>query len=60
MYIIVKWIKCDPKTGYNEEMRVIASDHYRFVVGSRFDYGFMTIAGMEGYTITVIPLDSKN
>lgn len=52
--IVVKWIPC--KGGmYKKEMRVIESDHERFIVGSRFDFGFFSIATDEGYTIISLP-----
>lgn len=57
MYIVVKWFKCEPGNLYDQEMRVMSSNHPRFVPGYRFDYGFMSIAGKEGYFITVIPAD---
>lgn len=57
MHIVVKWFKTQPGNFYDQEMRVIASNHPRFTVGYRFDFGFMTIAGREGYVITVIPTD---
>lgn len=55
--IIVRWV---PEVsvsgyGYGYEMRVIESDHERFVKGSRFDFGFMNIATKEGYTIISLP-----
>lgn len=54
--IVVKWI---PEFSQHEKaMRVIESDHERFVVGSRFDYGFFNIATDEGYTIVSIPMDA--
>lgn len=31
--------------------RVTKSNHKRFVVGTRFDYGFMSVALEEGYSI---------
>lgn len=54
--IIVKWVK-EEQFGYGKAMRVIVSDHKRFVVGSRFDYGFFGIATDEGYTIVSLPMD---
>ena len=52
--IVVQWI---PDNGeYGSEMLVIASEHPRFIVGSRFDFGFMSIATDEGYTIISIPM----
>jgi hypothetical protein len=52
--IVVRWI---PEKEYGKSMLVIASDHPRFVMGSRFDYGFMGIATNEGYTIISLPMD---
>jgi hypothetical protein len=55
--IIVRWA---PEEGfYGKAMRVVESDHERFVPGSRFDFGFMSIANDEGYTIIVLPLGLK-
>jgi len=52
--IIVQWIKDDGT--YGREMRVLSSDHDRFTVGSRFDYGFFNIATSEGFTIISLPM----
>ena len=54
MNIIVRWVP--EKSMYNMAMQVVESDHPRFVVGSRFDFGFMSIATEEGYTIVSLPL----
>lgn len=54
--IIVKWVP-EEDYGYGKAMRVIESKHERFVVGSRFDYGFFGIATDEGYTIISLPMD---
>jgi len=43
-----------------KEMRIIESNHPRFVVGSRFDFGFLQIASGEGYEITIKPLEDAN
>ena len=48
--IIVQWV-VDSKLQYGREMRVIQSNHYRFKVGHRFDWGFFGIATEEGYNI---------
>ena len=56
--IIVKWVPED-KFGYGKAMRVIESDHKRFTVGSRFDFGFFGIATDEGYTIISLPMDKN-
>jgi hypothetical protein len=37
-------------------MRVIVSDHPRFIVGHRFDFGFMNVVTDEGYTVVSIPM----
>ena len=52
--IIVEWIKEDD-FGYGMAMKVISSDHPRFVKGSRFDFGFMTVATQQGYTVISLP-----
>jgi len=54
--IVVKWVP-EKDFGYGKAMRVIESDHPRFVKGSRFDFGFFGIATDEGYTIISIPID---
>ena len=54
--ITVKWVK-EEKFGYGMAMRVIESTHERFVVGSRFDFGFFSIATEEGYEILSLPMD---
>lgn len=54
--IVVKWVPDDGM--YGMEMRVIESDHKRFVKGHRFDYGFFDIATSEGYTIISLPMDA--
>jgi len=55
--IIAIWVKCDPKTGYEHELRVTASDHYRFTEGTRFDFGFLQVANREGYTVEIMAGD---
>ena len=57
--IIVQWV---PETdfGYGKAMRVIKSDHPRFVAGTRFDFGFMSIATNEGYTIISLPMQTDD
>ena len=58
--IIIQWVQCSQEDieryFYKTEMRVIYSDHYRFVKGSRFDFGFFSIATSEGYTIISLPI----
>jgi hypothetical protein len=56
--IIVKWIP-EEEFGYKKAMNVIMSDHPRFVIGTRFHFGFFDIATNQGYTIVSIPLDEK-
>jgi hypothetical protein len=55
--IVVRWV---PEPGmYGKAMRVILSDHPRFTVGTRFDYGFFGIATDEGYVIISHPMMSS-
>ena len=54
--IVVQWIP-EEKFGYGMAMSVKLSNHDRFIVGSRFDYGFFNIATKEGYTIISLPLE---
>jgi len=54
--IIIKWIP-EEEWGYGKAMRVIESDHPRFMKGTRFDFGFFGIATDEGYTIISLPMD---
>lgn len=53
--IVVRWVE-EKEDGYGKAMRVIASEHERFVPVSRFDYGFFNIATDEGYTIVSLPM----
>ena len=53
--IVVQWVP-EKEFGYGKAMRVIVSDHPRFVVGYRFDFGFMDIVTDEGYTVVSIPM----
>lgn len=53
--IILKWVACSEKTGYSKEMIVTYSDHERFVKGSRFDFGFLSVASADGYIIEILP-----
>lgn len=52
-FIVVQWIP--ESSNYGQAMRVIRSNHKRFIDGTRFDFGFLEIATDEGYTITVLP-----
>ena len=56
--IIVQWIP-EEKYGYKKAMRVVESDHERFIVGSRFDFGFFSIATDEGYSIISLPMENN-
>lgn len=40
----------------SKSMKVITSNHPRFIEGTRFDFGFLEIASTEGYTIEILPL----
>ncbi len=53
--IILKWVARSNETGYTKEMRIIYSNHERFVEGSRFDFGFLSIASTDGYIIEILP-----
>lgn len=53
--IIVQWVKED-EYGCGKAMRVIHSDHDKFTAGSRFDFGFFSIATDEGFTIISLPM----
>jgi hypothetical protein len=52
--IIVRWVE-ENEFGYGKAMRVIESNHPRFVAGSRFDYGFFSVATDDGYAILSLP-----
>jgi len=54
--IIVQWVKEDTY-GYGKAMRILSSNHERFIEGTRFDFGFFNIATDEGYTIISLPLE---
>ena len=55
--IVVQW---KPEESiYKSAMYVVASSHDRFNVGDRFDYGFMGISVEDGYTVTVLPMQTK-
>ncbi len=54
--IIVQWYKTVDDKMYDKEMRIIYSTHKRFTEGTRFDFGFMTIASSEGYIVELWPL----
>jgi hypothetical protein len=53
--IIVRWEE-EEEWGYKWVMRVIESDHGMFKKGTRFDFGFFSIATEEGYTIVSLPM----
>ena len=53
--IVVKWIP-EEEFGYK---KAIMSDHPRFIIGTRFHFGFFDIATDQGYTIVSIPLDEE-
>lgn len=57
--IIVKWFPEEEEWGYDKEMKIIESDHPRFIKGSRFDFGFFSIATDDGYTIISLPMDEQ-
>jgi len=53
--ITVQWVETPKDAFYPQEMRVTESNHPRFTVGSRFDFGFLQIASNQGYIIIVNP-----
>lgn len=55
--IIVQWVEAE--FPYGKEMRVFKSNHKKYKVGSRFDYGFFDVATNEGYSIVSIPMQKK-
>ncbi len=55
--IIAKWVEEEENFAYRGCMYVIYSDHERFTVGTRFDFGFFNIATKEGYTIISLPME---
>ena len=55
--IIIRWVEED--SFYEKAMRVIESDHPRFSKGTRFDFGFFSVATREGYTIISLPMEDK-
>jgi len=52
--IVVQWVP--ENSPYEKAMRVVVSDHPRFTVGSRFDFGFMHIVTDEGYVVVSLPM----
>lgn len=56
--IIVRWVP-EKEFGYGKAMRVIESDHKRFSKGTRFDFGFFSIATAQGYTIISLPMEGE-
>jgi hypothetical protein len=53
--IVAIWEKAEKEFG-GKELRVIQSNHPRFVVDSRFDFGFLNIATEEGYICEIHPM----
>lgn len=56
--IIVKWYKTTNDQMYDKEMMVIYSNHKRFKVGTRFDFGFLQIASSDGFIIEIRPMEA--
>ena len=52
-FIVTQWLP--EKSVYTRAMKVVRSNHPRFIDGSRFDFGFLEIASCEGYAITILP-----
>lgn len=53
--IVVEWVP--EKSFYGKAMKVTESDHPSYVAGSRFDFGFLDIATIEGYTVVCMPVN---
>lgn len=53
--IVVQWV-AENEFGYGKAMRVVESNHPRFEVGSRFDFGFFSVATDDGYEIESRPI----
>ena len=53
--IVCEWIE-EKEFGYGKAMCVVESNHPRFAVGSRFDWGFASVAGCQGYTLEILPV----
>lgn len=53
--ITVMWVDTVNDKMYAQEMRVVYSDHERFTKGTRFDFGFLSIASKEGFIIEILP-----
>lgn len=55
-----KFIRCvwvaEREFGYGKALRIVDSDHPRFTIGTRFDFGFLDIAVSEGYQIQIEPV----
>jgi hypothetical protein len=49
--IVVQWTKVKQQAA----MRVVASGHPNFSIGSMFDFDDFTVAAAEGYTILSLP-----
>lgn len=52
--IVVKWVK--ENSIYKKAMNIITSNHPRFTVGDRFDFGFMSIVTDEEYIVISLPM----
>jgi hypothetical protein len=54
--IIVKWIPNNDTYRHSKSVMIIIwSNHFRFIEGMIFDYGFFNIASEEGFTIISLP-----
>jgi len=52
-YLVARWEHEEGICGL--AMNVVCSSHPRFSAGTRFDFGFLSIASDEGYCITILP-----
>jgi hypothetical protein len=53
--ITLQWMASPHSSIYDYDMIVTKSNHPKFVVGYRFDFGYFNIATKEGYKIISIP-----
>jgi len=55
--IVVYWIELEEISAFGnvlKEMKVLKSNHPRFIEGSKFDFGFLEIANRQGYDVEVL------
>lgn len=55
-------VPVDSAKGYHyiTELRILKSDHPRYKEGTRFDYGYVSLALEDGYTVVLKPHLNKD